>query len=312
LAELHTAVAIINGAPAEEHSSILGYGLAWMVDSWYGHQRISHGGNIDGFSALVTLFPKDDLGIVAFSNSNGDALPSLATAEIADRILEIEAEEDRFEKANVDRSEWEELAKQGEASKAKFRQKGTKPSRPLSDFAGEYVHEGYGLVEVRLEKKKLSARLNGMTLPLEHWHYDVFSVGQVDDEIIPEDLRLSFRGDPGGHIEGFEVSLEPMVDPIHFERQPDQKLRDPAFLSRLVGEYKLPGDSKLAVTLAGATLSIQVTGQPVLALRPAGGEEFKVADWAADITVRFTVPAKGRATEVVLIQPQGVFTLPRI
>ena len=43
-----------------------------------------------GFSALVTLFPRDGVGIVALANKNGAALPSLATRHAADRILGLE------------------------------------------------------------------------------------------------------------------------------------------------------------------------------------------------------------------------------
>ena len=51
---------------------------------------VQHGGNIDGFSANVTLFPQDGFGIVVLTNLNGTPLRDLIANVIADRLLKIE------------------------------------------------------------------------------------------------------------------------------------------------------------------------------------------------------------------------------
>ena len=40
------------------------YGLGWFVSVSRGHRLVEHGGNIDGFSALVAMLPDKHIGIV--------------------------------------------------------------------------------------------------------------------------------------------------------------------------------------------------------------------------------------------------------
>lgn len=49
----------------------LGYGLALMVSKVGDHEVIHHGGNIDGFSAMMAFVPKQNVGIVVLTNQNG-------------------------------------------------------------------------------------------------------------------------------------------------------------------------------------------------------------------------------------------------
>src|SRR6185436_11887011 len=46
------------------------YGFGWLLSSYRGHYRVQHGGNIDGFSANVTFYPSDSIGIVVLVNQN--------------------------------------------------------------------------------------------------------------------------------------------------------------------------------------------------------------------------------------------------
>lgn len=307
---LHTPIMPIGGLPTESFSGPLSYAMGWMVDTWHGHLRVFHGGNIDGFSALVTLFPNDRLGVVALSNRNGDALPALATAEVADRILELDISEDRFAKAATQRTEMQEFVKQGEANREMFRKKNTKPSHAMRDFAGDYAHDGYGPLEVVTKDGKLSMVYNGMTMPLEHWHFDDFTVPDVDDELIPENIHVTFRTGSTGEVDGLFAGFEPSVEPIFFARQPDRKLRDPEYLARLVGTYALPGKVFLEISLKGDVLNGQITGQPSFELKPSGTDEFRIAE-ATDVVLRFTVPKEGPAEDVILSQGGGVYRLER-
>ena len=55
------------------------YGMGWFVNTYRGHRRVEHGGNIDGFSANVSLFPQDGLSVVVLTNLNATP-PTSATA----------------------------------------------------------------------------------------------------------------------------------------------------------------------------------------------------------------------------------------
>ena len=63
------------------------YGLGWMLAEKDGEKRVFHGGNIDGFSALVTLVPEKGIGIVALSNGDAAPLPDEATEIVLDALL---------------------------------------------------------------------------------------------------------------------------------------------------------------------------------------------------------------------------------
>ena len=87
LADIHSPH-MTTGTPQERPEiGPAGYGLGWGVDDYRGHRRAVHGGGIDGFSAMTTVFPQDGLGMVVLSNMNGTRLPEMLSRHAADRIL---------------------------------------------------------------------------------------------------------------------------------------------------------------------------------------------------------------------------------
>ena len=50
------------------------YGLGWMIGKWNGLTVVQHGGNIDGFNALVAMIPEKKLGFVMLTNVSGSSL----------------------------------------------------------------------------------------------------------------------------------------------------------------------------------------------------------------------------------------------
>jgi CubicO group peptidase (beta-lactamase class C family) len=308
LREMHTPQMIIPGLPQEEHLSPSSYGLGWFIDMWRGHYRVHHGGNIDGFSALVTLFPRDGVGIVVLVNKGGSALPDLITSTVADRVLGLDPRPWIAEAAE-ERDQAEPLVDAAQEKKDLFRVKNTTPSRDLLAYAGEYEHKGYGVLEIRANGDALAMVYNGMVMPLEHWHFDVFNVAERDDAVIPEDLRANFLTDARGRIARVALPVEPFVDPILFDRLPPRRLSDPAYLGRLAGSYDLLNQS-LVATVQGTTLVISVDGGPPLKLVPSGEDEFEI-DGITGFTVGFTVPESEPATGMMLITPGGVFDAPR-
>ncbi|MBK8149702.1 MAG: beta-lactamase family protein [Acidobacteria bacterium] len=49
----------------------IAYGLGWFVREWNGMKVLEHGGNIDGFNALVAMIPEKKLGFVMLTNVFG-------------------------------------------------------------------------------------------------------------------------------------------------------------------------------------------------------------------------------------------------
>ncbi len=50
------------------------YALGWFVQKWSGHTVVQHGGNIDGFNAMVAMIPEKKLGFVMLTNVSGSTL----------------------------------------------------------------------------------------------------------------------------------------------------------------------------------------------------------------------------------------------
>src|SRR5207248_1877188 len=85
LQQMHTMqMAITSGD--NERSPVQGYGMGWFVSDYRGHYCVDHGGNIDGFSAMVRLFPFDHLGIVVLTNLAATPLTNIAAYGAADRL----------------------------------------------------------------------------------------------------------------------------------------------------------------------------------------------------------------------------------
>ena len=305
--DMHLAHMPTGGTPALAEVTPADYGLGWFVDSYRGHRRVHHGGNIDGFSALVSFLPADGVGFVVLTNMNGTALPELLVRHASDLILGAETR-DWIAQAAAQKQIGDKAGKEAREKAATRRVAGTKPSHELKDYAGTYLHPGYGPIEVVLKDKDLAFVFNGIATPLEHWHYETFSGKKVEDPTFNA-MKLTFRTDPQGRVAALEMPIEPALDPASFVRKPEAKLTDPAYLKKCVGTFALP--TQLAVvSLKGDALAIHMTGQPGLDLEPSLGGEF-VLKQSRNISVGFKENDKGEITALIFYQPNGVFEAAR-
>jgi len=200
LADIHSPHMTVPAAPDRPDISHTAYGLGWMIDSYRGHRRLQHGGGIDGFITSVVIYPNDDLGIVAFTNTSS-GIPGLVALHAADRLLGLETV-DWSGQALATRDQGRAAAKAGETKKEAARRQGTRPSHPLSEYPGDYEHPGYGPLRIEAgEGDRLLVEINGIRAPLEHWHYDVWSgadAGAGDPTY--EERKFLFRMDFDGRI----------------------------------------------------------------------------------------------------------------
>ena len=170
------------------------------------------------------------------------------------------------------------------AAGATDRKPNTKPSRPLGEYAGEYLHPGYGTMKVRLEKERLMLSYNKFTTPLDHWHYEVFQ-SPADRQNPLELTRVQFNSDFSGDVASISVPLEPNVDPIVFTRQPPAEMRDRKFLEPLAGEYDNGGVPVTIAVREDNVLQYIVLGN-VRELVPVRGTYFRIKDLAG-VAVEF-------------------------
>jgi CubicO group peptidase (beta-lactamase class C family) len=63
------------------------YGLGWFIQKWNGLTVVQHGGNIDGFNALVAMIPEKKLGFVMLTNVSASSLGNELMPIVWENIL---------------------------------------------------------------------------------------------------------------------------------------------------------------------------------------------------------------------------------
>ncbi len=187
------------------------YGLGWRLNTYRGHNMIHHTGSIDGFNALVSFLPQDDIGVAILTNSYDTLLPYPLAFSICDQLMEMEPVP-WFERVRQMSIEGKNEVKQDAPAVH-----GTQPSRSLlQEYAGDYEHPAYGVFSVVFQNDRLLAHFGEQTYPLEHYHYDVFTFTFSPHQI---PLPVCFVGNSAGQIGSLTILLEPAVKEIVFTRK---------------------------------------------------------------------------------------------
>ena len=294
-------MAIATPSPDKELGD-LAYGMGFFVTSYRGHKFVHHGGNIDGFSALVAFLPDDKLGLVILTNQNGSPLPAVVAYNVWDRML------------GMDQIDWTARVKQQKAmtkaSEAEAKQKGytiqrtgTRPSHELGEYAGEYEHPGYGIVKIEQAGGALKLDYHGMGGVLTHFHYDVFEVPKDEANPFSEE-KVQFHSSLAGEIDSLGIPFESTLKDITFVKLGDRSMTQKTFLQPLTGEF-LRGPITAVVALKGdAALTLTMPGLPVYNLVPVHGTKFTIKELNG-----YSVEFKG--DDLVFYQPQGTFSAKR-
>lgn len=307
LNDMHTPYMAISAVPTDREVSPGSYGLGWMIDSYRGHLRVRHGGGIDGFTTMVTLFPRDRIGVVAFANLNSSSLPGLVTLHATDRVFNYD-DKDWNAEALSERKKGKEAGEEAKEKMDLTRKNDTTPAHALEAYVGAYEHPGYGVIVITLTDGRLVMAYNSIETQLEHWHYEVFSGLENPKDHTFEDHKIRFLTNMKGDVDAIATPFEALVDEMIFDRKPDSRMSDPKYLERFVGEYELPGQS-MTITLKGDALMLSVLGQPPYDLVPDRDDEFNLKGLAS-FSVKFLEDDEGNQI-ARFNQPNGVFDAKR-
>ena len=158
------------------------YGLGWGRASFLGHTYISHGGGIFGFPAYAAMLPELRAGVVVLANGSMWT-PYYPHQEIAawvfGRLLGVEGRDWHGEVM----ARTEAIHAQVDAAleaRAAGRIDGTRPSLPLTAYAGRYLDE-YGAATAHVVHGDTGLRVRfgapgSFSGDMEHWHHDVFQL----------------------------------------------------------------------------------------------------------------------------------------
>ncbi|KAH7927509.1 beta-lactamase/transpeptidase-like protein [Leucogyrophana mollusca] len=128
-----TAAQVIIGEERRYGRSLEGYGLGWFLSSYFGHDMVSHPGDLPGFSSQVAFFPQDQLGIVILVNADSkrDSVTQI-TDKVLNDVLALNVPVDIMPKGEDSRSKRPETP-----------QTTNLPPIPLQKYAGMYSSPGY-------------------------------------------------------------------------------------------------------------------------------------------------------------------------
>jgi hypothetical protein len=303
---------VLQGSPIFPEIGETSYGMGLFITSYRGHKHVHHGGNLDGFSLLLSFLPNDGIGVVVLTNLDGTSLRDLVPLAVYDRLL------------GLDRIDWvgrfhaiEQKAREQELTADKKgytgRKEGTHPTHDLAEYVGEFEHPGYGTLTVAVESaggaKRLSMKLNDIKRPLEHFHYDTFQV--PEDPLDPfEKARVTFPTDAQGELSTAHATLEANVKDIVFTRVAEKRMFETAFLQQFTGEYDTPGRPMTVALVGDSALQLVFPGAPPRKLIPKHGTRFDVQGLTG-VTLEFKLDSAGQVQEVVIYTSDSASVVPR-
>lgn len=167
---------------ANTETNVMSYAMGWTVQDYRGELLVSHGGALNGFRTHVDLLPRRSSGFVIMTNvGRGLALVAMRNS-LADLLSGKPGRDWNAYYLMVDRRSDEKGEAEKEARNAK-RVPDTTPSRPLENYTGEYESPGYGVAKVSLVDGHLVLQWSRMTIPLTHFHYDIFNATSEYDDV---------------------------------------------------------------------------------------------------------------------------------
>lgn len=303
LHEMHRPHSVVPSS-ASKHISYTTYGLGWFISTYRGQLVIDHGGNIDGFSAMVALMPHEKAGIVILTNKNATPITRVIRNKVFDRLADLKDID--WSKKGLDRMAKRKKAqkKEGKKDEKTGQVKGTKPSHKLKDYVGKFHHAAYGDMVFGLKDNKLKVKFHSFDVALKHYHYDVFEVA----EGLMKGTKVVFSTNAKGKVDQVSTELQAGVSLIVFDRQEEKASLSADVLAKYTGEYSLRGTT-IKVWTKKSTLMVTIPGQPdweLVALKKAHTFDFKEPKLKG---YQMIFEVKGdKATEVTFNQPNGVFT----
>lgn len=197
------------------------YGLGWFVDNYRGKKMVSHGGNTLGFSALLTLLPEENLGIVILSNGTSNFLCNVLTYDILDEVLGVETDgsfSPWTPKFGAAVGPVFAAMAQGAEAKAAAKVADAAPAHKMEEYAGTYVNPGFGTMTIAEQDGNLVGELNGYRCMLMPYHYEFFDVAM---EVYGMVFPIEFRTGMMGGVMGIDAYVEgtPGVNPVMFVKQ---------------------------------------------------------------------------------------------
>ncbi|MFC3882101.1 serine hydrolase [Bacillus songklensis] len=196
------------------------YGLGWFISAYRGYKIIHHGGNIDGFSALVSFIPQENVGLVILTNTGTTLLPTYLSNQIYDELLDLD-KIDWHNRAIEDTVKFKEMMKQLDEPLPQVKE--TTFTHKLEDYTGIFEHPAYGKINVYTQNNTLYLRWEAFDTEMKHHHYNMFMTkwNLFGTEM---NILIGYEIDVEGNLSHFKLHLPLMLSskPITFSKISDK------------------------------------------------------------------------------------------
>lgn len=260
--------------PTEPNDPVTPYGFGLRVEEIRGHRAVTHGGWIHGFTNQTVFVPSDDLYVAVLSNSD-DPATSVETAARRLAALALGDPYPEFERVEPDLEAVEPLL-------------GLYEIRGEDDTREFFVRDGklYTLRSGSSESRVYSA--GGDRFFYGPGSLTWFEVVRSDDG--EHRMEMHQQGRREAEV---AVRTGPVPEREEIVELPEDVLR------AYVGDYRLDEDVVVTVARGEEGLTVRLTGQSSVSIRPTSETEFRVEGIDARVEFRKT---NGRVQGLVIHQ----------
>ena len=204
-------------AATEPHFSA--YGLGWTLRDYRGRKIVSHSGALTGMLTTVVMVPEEKLAVIVLTNQESAGMLNAVSYHVIDDCLHAPYTDWIREYAE---SHQQTLARAEDAERKQERERNaeSRPSLPLTGYAGEYQDAWYGKSTLAVEKGHLVLRMThtpAMVADLEPWQYDTFKAIWRDATI--PDAFVTFILDYHGRVAEMKMAAVSSLADFSFDYQ---------------------------------------------------------------------------------------------
>jgi CubicO group peptidase (beta-lactamase class C family) len=270
------------------------YGLGWFLREWNGHKVVEHGGNIDGFNALVAMMPDQKLGFVMLTNISGSPLGTYAMEKV-----------------------WSNFVGKPETNVAKSNEPA---SDPLIEVGKYLLAEASINFDVEMKDGKLMLSVPGQP------QYQLENIGGRRYKLAnaPAGFFVTFRPvkdketetemileQPQGNLVLARIKSAAAASNLKSDSsQAASHYNGP--LKDLLGSYEMKDGSDVEITIKDEKVVLVVAGQPPYPLVEKEKDKLSSPDLPDTYGLVVKRDAAGKVSGLVMKQPEGDFELARV
>jgi CubicO group peptidase (beta-lactamase class C family) len=245
------------------------YGLGWFIQKWNGLTVVQHGGNIDGFNAMVAMVPEKKLGFVMLTN--------VTASTLGDELMTIV---------------WQNIL--GEAKK----DAGTAGTSLPEKEAGTYRLEAAGVdVEISWKEGKLVASVPGQPA------YTLENVGGRKYKMVgaPDGFFMTFKDS--------EMYLEQPQGSFTLPKSGAAAKPPASEAAKaLIGKYQSESSGHVVeIKELDGSVVLAIEGQQPYALVEREKDKFSMSPLPDEFFLTLKRAADGKFEKFTVTQPQGEF-----